>query len=87
MKQINITDYLKTKTNVYQNTIKNTNGNTYRVLQQKQKYMLLECIDHTGRGFDRYIVCWNYNSKLQTWQHGNYFNTLDEAMEYYQSIE
>jgi hypothetical protein len=62
-------------------TIKNSNGNEYKVLQEKEKYMLLEKV--SGRFGNAYVVAYNWNG--DNWEHGNYFDILQEAQNYFNS--
>lgn len=64
-------------------TIRNSNGNEYRIIDTTGNYILLENITFKGKGFDKFVVA--YNCQGESWQHGNYFATLEEAQEYFES--
>jgi hypothetical protein len=60
--------------------IKNTNGNSYKILKESGKYLLLE---NQGENGNKYVVCFNYSETIETWQQGSYFDSLEEAENYY----
>jgi hypothetical protein len=63
--------------------VSNDNGKKYEVLETSGKYMLLKNQSWMG-GCDRFIVAYNMSPDFTTWQHGSYFDTLDQASRYFQ---
>lgn len=62
--------------------ITNSNGNQYQILEKWEKYLLLENQSDHG---NKYVVAYNLSKDETTWQHGNYFDDLREAMRYFES--
>ena len=64
--------------------IKNDNGNEYKVLDNKGKYLLLENLNKNSLS-NKFVIAYNYNNK--SWQHGNYFDTLEDARNYFNTVK
>jgi sulfur carrier protein ThiS len=60
--------------------ILNVNGDSYRVISQSKKYMLLERL--TGKG-KKYVVCYKNGQIYKNKHNQEYFDVLEEALEYY----
>lgn len=63
--------------------IKNSNGNKYQVIEEYRKYLLLE---NQTTNDNKYVVAFNYDGNIQTWQQGSYFDDLEEAKKYFNKI-
>ena len=64
--------------------IKNSNGNEYKVLNSKGKYLLLENLNKDSLS-NKFVVAYNYNN--ESWQHGNYFDSLEDATKYFDTVK
>lgn len=62
--------------------INNANKNDYVILKEYNDFLLLAKIGD-GDGFSPSFVCaHNYNGH-DSWQHGNYYNDIDNALHYF----
>ena len=66
-------------------TIRNENGNDYKILDQTGKFLFLENITENSRS-NKYVIAYNFDELNQTWQQGNYFDELAEAINYYKIV-
>lgn len=60
-----------------QRIITNTNGKSYKVLDEKGDFMLLEL--HTGEDYTPFVVAYLYREDLRSWNAGNYFDNYESA--------
>jgi hypothetical protein len=66
-------------------TIRNGNGNEYKILDQTGKFLLLENTTENSKG-NKYVIAYSYDELSQAWQQGSYFDELTEAINYYKIV-
>jgi len=66
--------------------IKNRNGKSYEILEQKGNIMLLVCLDlpNDYKGYDKFVVCKNFSN--DSWESGDYFKNLSDSKKYFDEI-
>lgn len=37
--------------------------------------------------YDQIIACWNFNKENNTWDHGHYFDKVEDAVNYVESLK
>lgn len=63
----------------------NSNGSDYLVLAVKpeQDYTLLF---NLGERYCRFNCAWGVNPETQSWAQGHYFETIEDAVKYWESL-
>lgn len=62
---------------------KNTNGKTYKIIEHKKAYTLLEEI---GGTYQPFVVAWDLSLEHGGWGNGRYCSTLEIAKETFDDL-